>query len=220
MKWAQPRLIAFCTGALVAMATPAFAQPKDKGHEGATAAAHSAMAHAAHEAREAHEEGKGDPKHSERPDEAGERGHGAEGAEHGKGDAGLTERMEKLRETRRDRRHARVEALKQKWGDALDRTDVREALKVHEWRMARLNRMRSLLEASDRPNKDKAIAKLDKLIEKENARFDKKMTKLKSAPAPGASAAASAMAAGSAAPKAAPPGAPTPAPAAPKGGAQ
>jgi hypothetical protein len=231
MKWVQPRFTALCAGALVATAATVLAQPKDKGHEGAAAAAHSGMAHAsdqAHEAREA-AAAKADPKHGAKPDEA-DHGKGAdEAAEHGKGmgmgGGSIEERIAKMRETRKDRRHAHSEALKQKWGDELARPDVREAIKVHEWRMARLNRVRTLVDASDRPNKDKTLAKIDKLIEKENARFDKKMDKLKTAPAPGSSAAEPAAApkpgASAAAPaKAKMPPVPKATPAAPTGGAQ
>jgi hypothetical protein len=228
MKWVQPRFTALCAGALVATAASVLAQPKEKGHEGAAAAAHSAMTHAADQAREARESAAA--KHGE-ADEHGHAKGADEAAEHGKGmgmgmGGSLDERIAKLRETRKDRRHARSEALRQKWGEALTRSDVREAIKVHEWRMARLDRMRTLIDASDRPNKDKMLARIDKALEKENARFDKKMDKLKTAPAPGSSAAEPAAtptpAASAAAPakaKAMPP-VPKATPAAPTGGAQ
>lgn len=225
MKWVQPRFTALCAGTLVATTT-VLAQADDKGHEGAAAAAHSAMAHAsdqAHEAREA-----AAAKHGAKPE--AEHGKGAdEAAEHGKGmgmgGGSIEERIAKMHETRKDRRHAHSEALKQKWGEALGRPDVREAIKVHEWRMARLDRMRTLIDASDRPNKDKLLAKIDKLIEKENARFDKKMDKIKTAPAPGSSAAEPAAKPTPGASAAAPAKAkampvPKATPAAPTGGAQ
>lgn len=78
---------------------------------------------------------------------------------------------------RKHRRHARIQALRERWGEqALVKPPVKSALKVHSWRMARLQRIRALAE---KKGDAKLILKVDGLIEKEQGRFGKHMEKLK-----------------------------------------
>jgi len=88
----------------------------------------------------------------------------------------LKEKWAKLRETRKERRKERREEIKKKWGDLSGKPAVRAELKVHAWRMARLNRIRAIAKAE---GKDAVVERADKLIEKEKARHDKHMEGLK-----------------------------------------
>ncbi len=181
--------------AIATVALPAEAGPKGAGHERATAHAAQAPAKAAaheqgkaHEAAEAHKKGKAaeaeGEDHGKSADDHGKKGEdeankGDEKGEHGdhKGPPeAVQKKLEQLRETRKQRRAAHLAKIKQKWGDAVDRPAVRSELKVHAWRMARLNRIRELATAEDKKD---VVARVDKLIEKEQARHDKHMDVLK-----------------------------------------
>ena len=87
------------------------------------------------------------------------------------------ETAEQRSEKRKQRRRAHVEELRSRWGDSLAQPAVRAELKVHARRIARLNQLRKLAEQE---HKDKLIERIDKLIEKENARHQKHMDTLKS----------------------------------------
>jgi hypothetical protein len=90
----------------------------------------------------------------------------------------LKEALAKLRETRADRRKADRDALRQKFGsELLARPTVREELKTHAIRTARLNQIKRLAEDAKKKN---VVTRADKLIERENARHDKQMLALKS----------------------------------------
>lgn len=89
----------------------------------------------------------------------------------------VAEAWAKLRETRKARRHERREELKKKWGGLHEHPAVKAELKVHGWRMARLNRIRAIAKAE---GKTEVVARVDKLIEKEKARHDRHMETLKS----------------------------------------
>jgi len=88
----------------------------------------------------------------------------------------LKEALAKLRETRAERRKQRREAIKQKYGDLTQKPEIRSELKTHAWRIARLNQIKRLADDQD---KSKVEDRTDKLIEKENARHDKRMDELK-----------------------------------------
>lgn len=88
----------------------------------------------------------------------------------------LREARQKLRETRKERRQDTVKAVKDKWGDLVKKPRVREELKRHARRMARLNQMDHLAKEGD---KDKLSERIGKLREQENARHDKRMAALK-----------------------------------------
>ncbi|NKB69421.1 MAG: hypothetical protein GKR89_20310 [Candidatus Latescibacteria bacterium] len=67
--------------------------------------------------------------------------------------------------------------LLDKWGKKhLKKPKVREELKLHARRMARLHRLKDIAEAEEA---EKAQARIEKLIKKEQARHEKKMEKLK-----------------------------------------
>jgi len=83
------------------------------------------------------------------------------------------------REKRAERRHAHIEELRRRWGDSLAQPAVRAELKTHARRIARLNHMRRLAEEANKP---KLVERIDKLIEKEQARHTKHMETLKSQP--------------------------------------
>jgi hypothetical protein len=82
----------------------------------------------------------------------------------------------KLRETRIERRKAHVEELRTKWKDIGERADAREAIRVHARREARLHRMKAV---ATELGKTVLVTRIDALIVKEQARFDKKMEELR-----------------------------------------
>lgn len=90
-------------------------------------------------------------------------------------DAGAT--PEEAKAARKERREKRRAEIKAKWGDLVQHPAVRAELKVHAWRIARLNRIRSLADAA---GKQDVVARVDSLTAKENARFEKHMETLKS----------------------------------------
>jgi hypothetical protein len=105
----------------------------------------------------------------------------------------LDARLSKLRESNKERRDNHRAALKARWGEKLAKPDAQNELAVHEKRMAKLNRL-LLLAQTERTGKDadKLGERIEKLIDLENSRHEKRMTQLTSttaAPAPVQSAA-------------------------------
>ena len=90
--------------------------------------------------------------------------------------AEVREAWKKLKETRKERRKERREEIKKLWGDLSDKPAARAELRVHAWRVARLNRMRTIAKAE---GKDAMVTRIDGLLEKEKARHKKKMEQLK-----------------------------------------
>lgn len=117
----------------------------------------------------------------------------------------LKGRLTELREHREERAKAHREELKARHGAALASPAAREELEHHARRMARLNRAMVLAETEVVKDKDKLKERIQKLLDKENARHQAAMDRFKlNAPS------------GAAAPSAAP-GAPPAAVAAEKG---
>ncbi|HEY3234142.1 MAG TPA: hypothetical protein VGJ84_05470 [Polyangiaceae bacterium] len=170
------------TGTELANADTKAAEPKaSQGHHPApplpgkpTAGEHAA-------AKGESKEGKAEGKEAAKGEEGkGKEEKGKEGEKEGELPKALQARIDKLNETRKERAEQMRHALEKKWGATLLMTPpVREALKVHAWRMARLERMSLLAEAADKANKDKLIKRIQKLKEKENARFEKHMAQLR-----------------------------------------
>jgi hypothetical protein len=132
----------------------------------------------------------------------------------------LEKRIAEMRANKVERRKEHREGLRHRWGVALMHPAVREELRHHARREAFLSRALFLAQTQAAPkDKDKLIARIEKLIEKEDARHDRAMERLKSMPPPPASAASAAAAPGASAAAAAPAAAPSAAPSA-KGGAQ
>jgi hypothetical protein len=96
----------------------------------------------------------------------------------------LDARLSKLRETNKERRDNHRASLKARWGDKLARPDTQNELALHEKRMAKLNRL-LLLAQTERTGKDvdKLSERIEKLIDLETARHEKRMADLTSAPA-------------------------------------
>jgi hypothetical protein len=104
--------------------------------------------------------------------------------------ADVKERLGKLRDNMAERRKKHQAELKERWGAALAMPAVREELQHHARRSARLNRALLLAETELTKDKDKVIDRIQKLIEKEQARHERAMERLKTSPAaPAASAA-------------------------------
>jgi hypothetical protein len=83
--------------------------------------------------------------------------------------------QQKLHDSRVDRRKNHIEEMRTKWKAAIDRADVRDAMRIHARREARLHRMKVV---ATELGKTDAVTRIDGLITKEQARFDKKMSEL------------------------------------------
>lgn len=88
----------------------------------------------------------------------------------------LKDARKDLREARRERAKAKKAELKAKWGDLLGRPAVKQELRLHAMRMAKLHRMAKLAKEK---GKDDLAKRVDALVAKENARHDKRMEQLK-----------------------------------------
>jgi len=102
----------------------------------------------------------------------------------------LKQELAALKESRGERRRKHRADLKERWGDGLAQPSAREELGHHERRMARLERM-LLLAQTERAGaaKEKLVPRIEKLIEHENARHERKMQQLQAQvikPPPGA----------------------------------
>ncbi len=95
----------------------------------------------------------------------------------------LREDKKELREDRKARREAKRKELREKWGDVTKRPEARAELKVHARRMARLTQARKVAETD---GKKELVARIDKLLEKEKARHQRAMDRLKEKKAGGA----------------------------------
>ena len=173
------RTCVFCAAVIAALALPAGAQPRGgPGHEGP-------------ERRDLPgkpgDPGKpgapGKPADLGRPADPGKGGDRADAGERGKkeardgGDAARRERaMERLKRPREARRGEHQDQIRQKWGgEAVRNPALRNELRAHAWRLARLTRLQSLAEAE---NNDAVIARIEALLAKENARHERRMAEL------------------------------------------
>lgn len=111
----------------------------------------------------------------------------------------LKERLGELKEHRDERMKEHREELKTRFGAALGAPAAREELEHHARRMAKLNRAMVLTETEVTKDRDKLKERIQKLIDKENARHEAALEKLKAAQ-PAAAAAAPAAPATPAAP--------------------
>ncbi|MDI1446702.1 hypothetical protein [Polyangium sp. 6x1] len=87
----------------------------------------------------------------------------------------IREDKKELREDRKAKREARRKELREKWGDVVKRPGARAELEVHARRLARLAQARKVAEAD---GKKELVARIDKLVEKENARHQRAMKRL------------------------------------------
>jgi hypothetical protein len=110
----------------------------------------------------------------------------------------LKARLAGLQDTRSERRREHREELAKRWGSTLAAPPARDELKLHARRMAFLDRALVLAQADTKPEKDKTIERISKLIDKENARHDRAMAGMHSQPAVAAPAAPPAPAASAA----------------------
>ncbi|HVK64683.1 MAG TPA: hypothetical protein VM694_09420 [Polyangium sp.] len=88
----------------------------------------------------------------------------------------LREDKKELREDRKAKREARRKELREKWGDVVKQPDARAELTVHARRVARLAQARKVAETD---GKKELVTRIDKLVEKENARHQRVMDRLK-----------------------------------------
>jgi hypothetical protein len=137
---------------------------------------------------------KGEPGHGRGPDGAGPPGHAhgprgfrGLGGEFAKGSitrAELKERVAAMQKDRGERRHDHRVDLKTRYGATLANPACREELRHHARREAFLDRALFVAQTEvTTKDKDKLIERIQKLIEKEDARHAKAMERLKSTPA-------------------------------------
>lgn len=113
--------------------------------------------------------GKGEGREDKREHRGGD---GGAGHRHEAGDGGADDKGD-----RKERQKAHMAELRAKWGAILKIEGVREEMRMHSSRLARLRRIDKLAKAGGK----EAIAKrAEAAIEKEKARHDKKMDELKS----------------------------------------
>jgi hypothetical protein len=95
--------------------------------------------------------------------------------------ADLEERLRKLRDSNKERRDAHRAAIKARWGEQLAKPDAQNELAVHQRRLAKLDRL-LLLSQSERSGQasDKLAERIEKLIELETARHEKRMAQIAS----------------------------------------
>jgi hypothetical protein len=132
----------------------------------------------------------------------------------------LKERIAKMHQLRAERRKENREEVRRRWGAALMHPACREELRHHARREAFLTRALFLAQTEQVKNKDALIARIEKLIDKENERHERAMERLKSTPIPPASASAAAPASAAPVPAAPSAGVPTPAASTEKAGAK
>jgi hypothetical protein len=155
------------------------------------------------DAKAAKAEEKGEDKSEKAGDKEDRPGHGMglDGA-HGRGRGGfralgrdfakgsitkaeLKERVAAMRNDRNDRRHEHRVDLKARWGATLASPACREELRHHARREAFLGRALFLAQTEvTTKDKDKLVERIQKLIDKEDARHDKAMERLKGMPTP------------------------------------
>jgi len=106
----------------------------------------------------------------------------------------LKAKLAQLQDSRGERSKEHREDIGKRWGATLAKPPARDELKLHARRMAFLNRALVLSQGDAKPDKDKTIDRISKLIDKENARHDRAMARIQSQPAAATTAAATAPA--------------------------
>lgn len=101
-------------------------------------------------------------------------------------------RLAELKDKRDERTREHRERIKQRFGPTLGMPAAREELEHHARRTARLDRALLLCETEAVKDKDKLKERIQKLIDKENARHEQAMARLKSLPTTRAASAAAA----------------------------
>ena len=88
----------------------------------------------------------------------------------------LREDRKEMRDDRQDVRKAHRRELREKWGEAVKKPEAKAELKVHGRRMARLVQARKV---ANELGKKELVARIDKLLEKEKARHQGAMDKIR-----------------------------------------
>ncbi len=157
-----------------------------KGHEGKAHEGHAGKGHEGHEGKG---HGKDDPG---APGVEGGHRHGR-GKHFGSAVRNLRDRfkegklskdelkaqLEALNDDRKQRRERHREQLKERWGQRLAAPAAAAELRHHSRRMAHLNRMLLVTETEKKgADKDKLVARIEKLTELENQRHERKMNQI------------------------------------------
>jgi hypothetical protein len=86
--------------------------------------------------------------------------------------AKLIERFEERKRTMTERRKAAHDAIRRRWGTLVDQPPVREELRLHAMRVAKLERVKELAEADGKAD---LVARAALALERENTRHEKRM---------------------------------------------
>lgn len=91
----------------------------------------------------------------------------------------LKRKLEGLRLLRNERRHDQRAFLRQRWGNTVDKPDVKQELELHARRLARLQRLEVVV-ATERTGdqRKRLIARIERMRALENKRHETAMTKL------------------------------------------
>lgn len=96
----------------------------------------------------------------------------------------LKAQLDKLHQSAAERGKAHREDLLKRWGSALSAPSAQNELKLHARRMAFLDRALLVAQTDNKPNKDKMLERISKLIDKENQRHESAMARLAAEPPP------------------------------------
>ena len=96
----------------------------------------------------------------------------------------IKSRMEKLRETQSERQKQHQQLIHQRWGSSLLATSqAKQELRDHARRSAMLDRALLLAQTETKlADRAKVIERIEKLIEREDARHERAMTQMKASP--------------------------------------
>jgi hypothetical protein len=176
------RTCVLCAAFIAALALPAAAEPKGgPGQGGPGTERRDLPGRPADHGKPGDKADRGDKgDHGDKADRDDRRGKDARDARDGGGDAARHERghraMERLKRSRDERRGEDQDQIQKKWGGEQVRTPaIRNELRVHAWRLARLTRVQSLAEMD---NKADVVDRVDGLLAKENARHERRMAEL------------------------------------------
>ena len=93
----------------------------------------------------------------------------------------LKVKLEELRQSEQQRRRAHQELVRQRWGSALSLAPAQDELRQHGRRSALLDRALVVAQTEAKPSdQERLVQRIEMLIDKENARHERAMTRLSS----------------------------------------
>jgi hypothetical protein len=166
-------LVGLCITAILSCATAAFADAPPK-----PPPPHKEAHEDRKEVREDRKERREDKKElaEDKKDGAGKKEIADDKKELAKDRKEIHSDRKELRPELRAKREARIKEFKAKWGDAAHKPAAVDQLKLHAQRMAHLRRIRTVAESK---GKTAEVARVDKIMAREDTRFQKALTRIK-----------------------------------------